>query len=223
MPPVSYGLERYDQPMFDFKKERGDLYGSNSSPRVVDVPEMTFIAVDGVGDPNTGEDYSSAVQVIYGLSYAVKMGNKSVLEYVVAPLEGFWSVTDEDFRGGGSPIADKSAFVWTALIRQPDFVTQDVFASTCDVVARKKPKLDLARARLVHFAEGLCAQATHLGPYDDEPATVAAIDAFAVEHGYAIDLGGGRRHHEIYLSDPRKVAPEKMRTILRHPIRGESI
>jgi hypothetical protein len=182
---------------------------------------MTFVAVDGAGDPNTSDEYASAIQILYGLSYAIKMGSKSVLEYVVAPLEGFWSVADGAFRGGGAPIADKNAFAWTALIRQPDFVTQEVLASVSGAVAKKKPRLDVARARLIRFTEGLCVQGLHLGSYDDEPATVAALDAFAAEHGHVIDMGGDRRHHEIYLSDPRKAAPEKLRTILRHPIRKE--
>jgi hypothetical protein len=179
---------------------------------------MKFIAVDGKGDPNTSAEYSAAVELLYGLSYAIKMGNKAVLEYVVLPLEGFWEVAD-DFKGGGAAIADKSKFIWTMLIRQPDFVTAKLFESAKTTLTKKKPNLDVSKARLDAITEGLCVQVMHMGSYDDEPAAVAALDRFAVENGYIIDMGGTRRHHEIYLSDPRKVAPEKLKTVLRHPIR----
>jgi len=204
--------------LLDFKKTQKDLYQPKTSPHVIDVPEMTFITVDGKGDPNTSAEYSSAVELLYGLSYAIKMGNKSVLEYVVPPLEGFWNVAD-DFKGGGAVITDKSKFLWTMLIRQPDFVTADVFEAAKTVLSKKKPNLDTLKARLEIIIEGLCVQIMHIGSYDSEPATVAAIDRFAAENGYVIDIGDIRRHHEIYLSDPRKVAPEKLRTVIRHPIR----
>lgn len=141
-----------------------------------------------------------------------------VLEYVVPPLEGFWKVAD-DFMGGGAAITDKSKFVWTMLIRQPDFVTADIFETAKATLAKKKSSLDVSQARLETITEGLCVQVMHLGTYDDEPVTVAALDRFAVENGYILDMSGNRRHHDIYLSDPRKVAPEKLKTVLRHPIR----
>ncbi|GHU87467.1 hypothetical protein FACS1894202_01810 [Clostridia bacterium] len=162
-------------------------------------------------------EYAAAVELLYGLSYAVKMGSKAVLEYVVPPLEGFWEVAD-DFKDGGAAITDKSKFVWTMLIRQPDFVTAEIFDDFKAKLAKKKPNIDTSKARLETITEGLCVQIMHVGSYDDEPATVAALDRFAVENGYAVDMGGVRRHHEIYLSDPRKVAPEKLKTVLRHPI-----
>ena len=203
--------------IFDFKKRDRELYLPKTAPSVVDVPEMTFIAVDGKGDPNTGTEYAAAVELLYGLSYAVKMGNKSVLEYVVPPLEGFWTV--EGFKGGGVPVADKSKFLWTALIRQPDFVDAKIFETAVASLAKKKPGLDVSKARLERFGEGLCVQALHVGPYDEEPVTVAALERYAVENGYSIDIGEKRRHHEIYLCDPRKTAPEKLKTVIRHPIR----
>ncbi len=204
----------------DYKKTKKDLYQPKNTPSVIDVPTMTFIAVDGKGDPNTSVEYAAAVELLYGLSYAIKMSNKSVLEYVVPPLEGFWSVAD-GFKGGGAAITDKDKFVWTMLIRQPDFVTAEVFEVARTALAKKKPNLNVTKARLEKFTEGLCVQVMHTGSYDDEPATVAALDRFAAENGYIIDIGDTRRHHEIYLSDPRKVAPEKLRTVIRHPIRRD--
>ena len=147
------------------------------------------------------------------------MSSKSILEYVVPPLEGFWNVTDESFKGGGAPITDKSKFEWTALIRQPDFVTEAIFETAKTALAKKKPNLDTSKARLIKITEGLCVQVMHIGSYDDEPATIAAMDRYAIENGYEIDINDVRRHHEIYISDPRKVAPEKLKTVIRHPIR----
>ena len=190
----------------DFKKEQKELYQPKAAPSIINVPEMLFIAVDGKGDPNTSVEYAAAVGALFGLSYAIKMSNKAILEYVVPPLEGFWNAAD---------IADKSNFKWTALIRQPDFVTTEIF----EAAKSKKPDLDTSKARLVKITEGLCVQAMHIGPYDDEPATIAAIERYALENGYVIDISDARRHHEIYLSDPRKTAPEKLKTVIRHPVR----
>lgn len=204
--------------MIDFKKEFKDLYQPKTTPSVIDVPEMTFLAVDGEGDPNTSAEYDVAVELLYGLSYTISMGNKSVLEYVVPPLEGFWGVAG-DFRGGGAAIVDKGKFVWTMLIRQPAFVTSEVFHAAKAALAKKKPDLDPLKVRLETLTEGLCVQVMHIGSYDDEPATVAALDRFAAESGYLVDIGETRRHHEIYLSDPRRVAAQKLKTVLRHPVR----
>ena len=200
----------------DFKKEYKDLYQPKTTPSIIDVPEMVFIAVDGKGDPNTSEEYADAIEVLYGLSYGIKMSNKAILEYVVPPLEGFWSV-DGEYEG--CDITDKDKFYWTALIRQPDFVTAKVFEAAKTALAKKKPNLDTSKARLIKITEGLCVQVMHTGSYDDEPATVAAMERYAVDSGYAIDINDARRHHEIYLSDPRKIAPEKLKTVIRHPIR----
>jgi hypothetical protein len=204
--------------VIDFKKTQKALYQPKTTPSIIDMPEMTFIAVDGKGDPNTSTEYVVAVELLYGLSYAIKMGNKAVLEYVVPPLEGFWEAAD-NFKGGGAAITDKSKFIWTMLIRQPDFVTAEVFDAAKAALSKKKPSLDATKARLETIIEGLCVQVMHVGSYDAEPATVAALDRFAIDNGYVIDMDDSRRHHEIYLSDPRKVAPEKLKTVLRHPIR----
>jgi len=200
----------------DFKRTEKEFYQPKTTPSVINVPEMNFIAVDGTGDPNTSADYAAAIELLYGLSWTIKMSHKPILEYVVPPLEGFWSIYG--FSGGSAPITDKSRFTWTALIRQPDFVTAEIFAAAQTSLARKKPHLDTTPARLMRFTEGLCVQAMHIGPYDDEPATIAAMEQYAAASGYAIDLNEVRRHHEIYLSDPRKTAPEKLKTVIRHPV-----
>ncbi|MCL2023423.1 MAG: GyrI-like domain-containing protein [Oscillospiraceae bacterium] len=204
----------------DFKKQQQDLYQPKTNASIVDVPEMVFIAVDGKGDPNTSEEYAAAIEVLYGLSYGIKMSNKAILEYVVAPLEGLWSV-DGEYEGCG--ISEKDKFYWTALIRQPEFVTAEIFEAAKTALAKKKSKLDTSKARLVKITEGLCVQAMHIGSYDDEPTTIAAMEQYAAAQGYTIDMSDIRRHHEIYLSDPRKVAPEKLKTVIRHPVRNRKI
>jgi hypothetical protein len=205
----------------DFKKTEKELYQPKTTPSIIDVTEMIFIAVDGKGDPNTSEEYKGAVEVLYGFSWTIKMSNKAILEYVVPPLEGFWTVDDDTFKGGGEAIIDKSKFEWTALIRQPDFVTEEVFETAKVALAKKKPALDTSKARLIKITEGLCVQAMHIGSYDDEPATIAVMDKYAVENGYTLDISDARRHHEIYLNDPHKTAPEKLKTVIRHPIKRD--
>jgi len=209
---------------FDYKKEYKDLYFPGEKPCVIDIPEMVFIMVDGKGDPNTSAAYQNALEILYGLSYAIKMSKKSgaqpegYFEFVVPPLEGLW--WGEDGYYDGANVADKNKLHWTSMIRQPEFVTQDVFEKAKQALNKKKPALDLDSARLVSFAEGLCAQVMHTGPYDDEPATIKTLEAFIAQAGYASDLSGGvRKHHEIYLGDPRKTAPEKLKTVIRHPIK----
>ena len=203
----------------DFKKNDKSLYQPKTTPSIVDVPQMNFIRIDGKGDPNTSEEYAQAIQALYGLSYAIKMGNKHILEYVVPPLEGFWQVDDKDYKGGGLPITDKSKFIWTAMIRQPDFVNSSIFEAAKIITSKKKPEIDVSKLRLETITEGLCVQVMHIGSYDDEPATILMLDTFAKESGYAIDINNKRHHHEIYLSDPRKTAASKLKTVIRHPIR----
>ena len=209
----------------DYKKTEKQFYLPKTNPEIVDLPEMVFLMVDGAGDPNISEQYSAALEVLYGLSYSIKMSKKNGTEpsgyfdYVVPPLEGLWSIDDGGvFCGSGAAIQDKNKFRWTSMIRQPDFVTPDVFESAKQTLAKKKPNLDLASVRLEKFTEGLCAQVMHIGSYDDEPATIAALAQFVEENGYIEDMTGLRRHHEIYLGDPRKTAPEKLKTVIRHPI-----
>jgi len=199
--------------MFDFKKEFKDLYNPQCEPAIVTVPEMTFIVVEGKGDPNTSPEYTEAIEILYGLSYAIKMSNKPVLEYVVAPLEGFWNSREES-----GPI-NKDNFVWKMVIRQPDFVTTSLFEATQAVVAKKKPTLDLMKANLIKITEGLCVQVMHVGSYDNEATTIAALEEYATTNGHKFDVGEERLHHEIYLSDPRKTAVEKLKTVIRYPIK----
>lgn len=207
---------------FDFKKEYKELYQPKTKPSIVDVPEMLFIAVDGEGDPNTSPEYQRAVQTLYGLSYAIKMSPRNgytiegFFDYVVPPLEGLWWGGDIDLET--MTITDKSKFSWRMMIRQPEFVTEEVFAWAQETLAKKKPELDPSIAKLWRFTEGLCVQVLHIGPYDEEPETVRRMDAWAEGQGYKIDISSTRHHHEIYLSDPRRTAPEKLKTVLRHPI-----
>ncbi len=206
---------------FDFKKEDKILYQPKTMPSIVDVPQMLFIMIDGKGNPNTSREYAAAIEILYGLSYLIRMNKKEAgyFAYVVPPLEGFWHLDDGgEFMGEGA-VADKDQFLWTALIRQPDFVTPAVFENAKTALAKKKPNLDLSVARLEKHTEGICVQVMHIGAYDDEPTTIAKMERFTKDAGYANDISEKRRHHEIYLSDPRKSAPEKMKTVNRHPVR----
>jgi len=207
----------------DYKKEYKDLYMPKTKPMIVNVPEMTFIMVDGKGDPNTSEEYKNAMEVLYGLSYSIKMSKmngtqpEGYFEYVVPPLEGLWWGDEGYFDG--TNIVDKNKFYWTSMIRQPEFVTQEVFEQAKETFAKKKPNVDTSKARLVFWAEGLCAQVMHLGSYDDEPVTIQKLEAFISESGYVCDISEDRQHHEIYLNNPDKTAPEHLKTVIRHPIR----
>lgn len=209
----------------DYKKEYKNLYQPKTKPSVIDVPEMIFIAVDGKGDPNTCDEYKQAMEILYGLSFTIKMSKMNgtqpdgYFEYVVPPLEGLWSMDDATFDGLN--IADKNKFKWTSMIRQPEFVTEEVFESAKIALKKKKPDLDLTKARLMKMTEGLCVQIMHKGAYDDEPASIERMKEFVAENGYIEDFSESRMHHEIYLSDPRKCAPEKLKTVIRHPIKKQ--
>lgn len=206
----------------DYKKTEKHLY-LPKKPAIVAVPEMVFFAVDGQGDPNTAPAYKEAMELLYGLSFTVKMSKMGgeepagYFDYVVPPLEGLWWTEDPAFDGKAP--ADKDAFFWTSMIRQPDFVTEEVFQWACERLAKKKPELDLGKARFLRWEEGLCAHLLHIGPYDAEAASIDALAAFIEAQGYAQDFSAARRHHEIYLGDPRRTAPEKLRTVIRHPVR----
>ncbi len=206
---------------YEFVKQEKPLYQPGNVPELIDVPEMTFLAVDGFGDPNEQDGaYGKALELLYALSYTIKMSPKSghaisgYFEYRVPPLEGLWRMAH------GAPGVDyqnKAGFEWTSMIRQPAFVNQGVFDWACAEVLRKK-KIDPTPARLFFYREGLCVQCMHIGAYDDEPVTVEKMDRFVTEHGCRNDMGEARRHHEIYLGDPRKTAPEKRKTVIRHPV-----
>lgn len=206
---------------FDFKKEYKEFYLPSGKPGIVTVPPMKYLAVRGSGNPNDEEgDYKKAVGLLYALAYTIKMSPKGghmiegYFEYVVPPLEGLW------YQEGisGVDYSRKDEFHWISMIRVPDFVTEDVFQWAVREAERKK-NIDVSKAEFLSADEGLCVQIMHVGAFDDEPATVKVMDDFALENGYELDFSRIRLHHEIYLSDPRKCAPEKLKTVIRHPVR----
>lgn len=204
----------------DYKKKFKELYQPSAKPALIDVPEMIFFAAEGAGDPNKCREYKEALEILYGLSFTVKMSKmnntqpEGYFEYVVPPLEGLWYQENTN----GIDYSRKDDFHWISMIRQPEFVTEEVFETAKAALSKKKPSLDISKARLMRYTEGLCVQLMHTGPYDDEPASIEKLERFAEENGYAEDFGTGRYHHEIYLSDPRKCAPERLRTVIRHPV-----
>lgn len=206
---------------FDFKKEYKEFYMPKNSPEVVLVPKANYIAVRGKGNPNEeGGEYQQAIGVLYAVAYTLKMSYKSdhridgFFEYVVPPLEGFW------WQDGvyGCDCGRKEEFNWISVIRLPDFVTKEDFDWAVGTASAKK-KLDCSKAEYLTVDEGLCVQIMHFGSFDDEPATVAMMDEFLEKNGYENDFRDGRFHHEIYMSDARKVPSEKWKTVIRHPIR----
>ena len=206
---------------FDFKKEYKDLYQPGTAPSLLTVPPMRFIAVRGQGDPNEPEgDYQRALNLLYGVAYTLKMSYKTdhridgYFEYAVPPLEGFW----QQEGTVGMDYGRKADLRWVSVIRLPDFVGDGDFRWAVDTATKKK-KLDFSPVELVTIDEGLCVQCMHIGPYDDEPATVERMHRFLEEQGYALDFSDARLHHEIYLSDPRRGDPARMKTVIRHPVR----
>ncbi|SMC81838.1 GyrI-like domain-containing protein [Papillibacter cinnamivorans] len=212
----------------DYKKEFWDLYHPKAAPRLIDVPAILFLAVDGKGNPNEeGGEYSRAMELLYALSYSIKMSKmgpekpEGYFEYVIPPLEGLW------WLEGDRPFAfsEKDKFCWTSMIRQPEFVTPGMLDSAKAAVRKKKPELDVSRAKFFTYREGLCVQVMHLGPYDGEPATMARLQEFLRANGYRdavsdrLPDGTVLRHHEIYLGDPRKTEPSRLKTVLRHPVK----
>lgn len=208
---------------FDFKKEYKEFYQPKNTPQIITVPPMNYIAVRGKGDPNEeGGAYQAAIGVLYAIAYTIKMSKKGdhriegYYDFVVPPLEGFWWQDGVD----GADYADKSAFNWISVIRLPDYVTKADFDWAVAEAARKK-KLDCSMAEFLTMDEGECVQIMHLGSFDDEPETVAIMDAYLEANGYENDFSDTRLHHEIYLSDARKAAPEKWKTVIRHPIKKQ--
>lgn len=209
---------------FDFKKEYKEFYLPKTKPALVTVPPMNYLAVRGKGDPNEENGaYQQAIGLLYGVAYTIKMSKKGdhriegCFDYVVPPLEGFWQQEGAD-AADAINYAHKERFVWVSVIRLPDFVTKADFDWAVQEAAAKK-KQDFSAVEFLTVEEGLCVQCMHIGPYDREPETVAAMDAFLAANGYTNDLTQTRLHHEIYLSDVRKTAPDKLKTVIRHPIR----
>ncbi|RYP88638.1 hypothetical protein EKO23_01750 [Nocardioides guangzhouensis] len=190
------------------------LYRATKTPQLVEVPPLAFLCLDGHGDPNTSLAYAAAVQALYSVSYAARFAVKKAggPEFKVAPLEGLWWAEDM----GTFVTGDKSAWDWRLMIRQPDAVTGELVERLADEVSVRKSMPAARKLRLVTFEEGTAAQVLHLGPYADEGPTIARLHAFITEQGYSFDLPG-LRHHEIYLGDPRRSAPGKLRTIIRQP------
>lgn len=206
---------------FDFKKEYKEFYMPKGKPEIVTVPKMNYIAVRGKGNPNEEEgEYKKSIELLYGIAYTIKMSKKDdhkiegYFDYVVPPLEGFWWQENVD----GIDYSHKENFQWISVIKLPDFVTKADFEWATEEATRKK-KMDFSKVEFLEIEEGLCVQCMHSGSYDDEPATVAAMDKFIADNGYENDISDTRRHHEIYLSDARKAAPEKLKTVIRHPIK----
>ena len=206
---------------FDFKKEYKEFYMPKGKPEIVTVPAMNYIAVRGCGNPNEeGGDYKKSIELLYGIAYTIKMSKKGdhkidgYFDYVVPPLEGFWWQDGVD----GIDYGHKENLRWISVIRLPDFVTRSDFEWATEEATRKK-KMDFSKVEFLTVEEGLCVQCMHTGSYDDEPATVSMMHEFIESQGYALDITDKRLHHEIYLSDARKVAPEKLKTVIRHPIR----
>lgn len=206
---------------FDYKKEYKEFYLPKKTPSIVNVPKMNFIAVRGKGNPNEEDgEYKDAVNTLYTIAYTIKMSYKGdhkidgYFQYVVPPLEGFW------WQDGiqGIDYTSKETFNWISIIRLPDFVTKAEFDWAVSEASTKKKK-DFSKAEFLTYDEGLCVQCMHIGSYDNEPATISAMENFAKENGYTIDITKNRYHHEIYLSDPRRCKTENLKTVIRHPIK----
>ncbi len=206
---------------FDYKKEYKEFYMPPKKPTIVDVPKMNYIAVRGQGNPNEEDgEYKKAIELLYGIAFTIKMSYKGThkiegyFQYVVPPLEGFWwqdNVIGIDY-------SQKEKFQWIAVIRLPDFVTKEEFGWAVEEATKKK-KEDFSKVEYFTYKEGMCVQCMHIGSYDEEPLTVEKMHAYMEEQGYELDITEERLHHEIYLSDPRRTSEEKLKTVVRHPIK----
>ena len=217
MPPREGG----PQMTFDYKKEYKEFYLPPKTPVIADIPMMNYVAVRGTGNPNDSDgEYKKALSLLYGISFTIKMSYKGshriegYFPYVVPPLEGLWwqdGITGIDY-------SHKDSFQWISMIRLPEFVTKEEFDWAVQEAEEKK-QTDFSRTEFFTYNEGLCVQCMHIGSYDDEPATLRKMETFLSENGYQPDFSGERLHHEIYLSDPRRTAPERLKTVIRQPIK----
>ncbi len=205
---------------FDFKKEYKEYYRPKNKPEIINIPQFNFIAVRGKGNPNEENGmYQQAISALYAVAYTLKMSYKTdykiegFYEYVVPPLEGFWWQEDEK----NIDYLHKEKFRWISVIRLPDFISKNDFDWAVEKASTKK-KIDCTKVEFFTFEEGLCVQMMHYGSFDEEEATVEIMNQYLQEKGYRNDFNKSRLHHEIYLSDARKVAPEKWKTVIRHPI-----
>lgn len=206
---------------FDYKKEYKEYYIPPKKPTIVTIPKMNYIAVGGQGNPNEeGGEYKQAIGLLYGIAFTIKMSYKGshkidgYFSYVVPPLEGIWWQEGVE----GIDYTHKEDFRWISMIRLPDFVKKEDFDWAVAEATQKK-KTDYSKVEFFTYEEGLCVQCMHIGSYDNEPATIEAMEQMARENGYEIDISGKRFHHEIYLSDPRRTAEEKLKTVVRHPVK----
>lgn len=206
---------------FDFKKEYKEFYMPKGKPNIVTVPTMNYIAVRGIGDPNDeGGEYKRAIGLLYSIAFTIKMSKKldhqidGFFDYVVPPLEGFW------WQDGvvGIDYSNKASFHWISVIRLPDFVTKKDFEWAIKEATLKK-KQDFSKVEFFTYDEGLCVQCMHIGPFDNEPKTVQLMHDFIEKNGYELNITDKRLHHEIYLSDARKISPDRLKTVIRHPIK----
>lgn len=220
--PVKPGMGKEKKaPAFDYKKEYKEFYLPGKKPGIVAVPKMNFVAVRGMGDPNEEEGvYKEAIGLLYGIAFTIKMSKmgshkmEGYFDYVVPPLEGLWWQEGTE----GIDYGHKEKFQWISMIRLPDFVTREEFDWAVSEAEAKKGT-DFSKVEFFTYEEGLCVQCMHLGPYDDEPGTIALMDGFAGAQGYVTDFSDGRYHHEIYLSDARRCKPSNLKTVIRHPVK----
>lgn len=209
---------------FDYKKEYKEFYMPKNKPGIVTIPKMNYIAVRGKGNPNQEDgEYKQSIGLLYGIAFTIKMSYKGArkidgyFEYVVPPLEGLW--WQDGVRG--IDYSHKESFQFISMIRLPDFVTKDDFEWAVEEATKKK-KTDFSKVKFLEYDEGMCVQCMHIGAYDNEPATIEMMDKYAAENGYEIDITDSRYHHEIYLSDPRRCEVNKLKTVVRHPIKKKN-
>jgi hypothetical protein len=212
---VSYSLEEAAMQKLDLKKTLKPYYDARPAPALVEVPAMNFLMIDGKGNPNTSADYAEAVQALYSVAYTLKFKVKKerAIDYPVMALEGLWWTEDMRLFSADK----KEDWLWTMMISTPDFITPELVETAKTETGKKKALAALPRLRFESFAEGLSAQLMHIGPYSAETENIRRLHAFIHAKGYAFD-GKAQKHHEIYLSDPRKTAPEKLKTVIRQPV-----
>ncbi len=206
---------------FDYKKEYKEFYLPKNKPEIITIPPMNFISVRGKGNPNEESGaYKESIGLLYGIAFTIKMSKRGdhkidgYFDYVVPPLEGLWWQSDTE----GIDYSRKDDFEWISMIRLPEFVTEKEYEWAVSEAAAKK-NTDYSKVEFLTYDEGLCVQCMHIGPYDDEPATITSMNTFAESQGYALDMDGYRRHHEIYLSDARRCKPANLKTVIRHPLK----
>ena len=207
---------------FDYKKEYKEFYMPKNKPSIINIPKMNYIAVRGKGNPNDeNSEYKNSIGLLYAIAFTIKMSYKGshkidgYFEYVVPPLEGFWWQEENSLE---IDYKSKDNFKFISVIRLPDFVTREDFNWAVEEATKKK-KEDFSKVEFLTYEEGICVQCMHIGSYDNEPSTVNLMHQYMKENGYELDITSTRLHHEIYLSDPRRCNVDKLKTVIRHPIK----